>query len=62
MQQVNYLDTLDAEKIILFDEIEGLVYRNCIIKRYDKLINDSSYQSFKFHVSGEISQSWERSL
>lgn len=62
MQQVNYLDELEAEKILLFDEIEGLVYRNCIIKRYDKLINNNSYQSFKFHVSGEISQSWERSL
>ena len=62
MQQVDYLDTLEAEKMLLFDEIEGLVYRNCIIKRYDKLINNDSYQSFKFHVSGEISQSWERSL
>jgi organic radical activating enzyme len=60
MQKVEYLDLLDAEKLILFDEIEGLKYRDCIIKRYDKLINNNSYQSYKFHVDGEISQSWER--
>jgi len=60
MQKVEYLDKLHTKKIILFDEIEGLIYRDCIIKRYDKLINNNSYQSFKFHVDGEISQQWER--
>ena len=60
MQKVDYLDILEAEKLVLFDEIEGLLYRGCIIKRYDKLLNDNSYQSYKFHVDGEISQSWER--
>lgn len=60
MQSVPYLDTLGAKKIKLFDEIEGLKYMGCIIKRYDKVINDNAHQSLKFHVDGEISNSWDR--
>ena len=60
MQTIDYLDELRAENIVLFDEIEGLIYRNCIIKRYDRIINNNAYQSYKFHVDGEISQTWER--
>ena len=62
MQNVYYLDTLNAEKLVLFDEIEGLKYRGHIIKRNDKVIKENPYQSYKFHVDGEISQSWDRKL
>ncbi len=58
-QTVEYLDDLEAEKIILFDEIEGLIYRNCIIKRYDRLINKNAKQSLKCHTDGIISDSWK---
>ena len=61
-QEVDFLDNLPAEKVILFDEIEGLIYRNYIIKRYDRLINPSSHQSYKCHVDGEISNTWDRNL
>lgn len=60
MQKVDYLDSLEGEKSVLFDEIEGLTYRGCIIKRSEKIINNNSFQSYKFHVDGEISQSWKR--
>lgn len=59
MQKVGYLDKLPAEKLLLFDEIEGLLYRGYVIKRYDKIIKNNSYQSLKFHVDGEISHSWD---
>ena len=61
-QSVTYLENLNAEKVILFDEIEGLIYNGFVIKRYDKVINDNSFQSLKMHVDGEISRSWFRSL
>jgi len=60
MQKVDYLDDLPAEKLLLFGEIEGLLYRDCVIKRYDRLVKNNAYQSFKFHVDGEISNSWDR--
>ena len=59
-QQVDYLDELEAKRIILFNEIEGQIYRNCIIKRYDKLVNKNAEQSLKCHVDGTISYSWDR--
>lgn len=59
-QKVNYLDALNGEKFTIFGELEGLNYRGIIIKRNDKQIGINSYQSYKFHVDGEISQSWER--
>lgn len=59
-QKVDYLDKLDCEKVLLFNEIEGLIYRNSIIKRYDKLVNPSALQSFKVHVDGKISKNWKR--
>ncbi|MEK7574154.1 MAG: radical SAM protein [Patescibacteria group bacterium] len=61
-QAVGYLDELKARKIVLFDEIEGLIYRDCIIKRYDRPINPAAYQSIKIHVDGEISHSWDRNF
>ena len=61
-QDVQYLDDLDVDKFILFNEIEGIKYRNCIIKRYDKILNKNAYQSLKFHVNGELSNSWERNI
>jgi organic radical activating enzyme len=60
MQAVGYLDEINAKKVVLFDEIEGLIYRGYIIKRYDRVINKNAHQSFKFHVDGEASQKWER--
>jgi organic radical activating enzyme len=59
-QNVEYLDRLDCEKVILFDEIEGQIYRDCIIKRYDRVVNHNAHQSLKFHVDGEVSNSWVR--
>lgn len=59
-QYVEYLDSLPGEKVVLFNEIEGIVYRNCVIKRYDRVVNNNSHQSLKFHVDGEVSRSWQR--
>lgn len=59
-QTVEYLDGLDADAMVLFDEIEGLKYKGCIIKRNDRLINTNSHQSMKFHINGEVSRTWER--
>jgi hypothetical protein len=61
-QKVDYLDNLDSEYVVLFNEILGQIYRGQIIKRYDKIINFNAYQSYKCHVDGEIKQSWVRSL
>jgi organic radical activating enzyme len=57
-QKVDYLDNLQCEKVILFNEIVGQIYEGCIIKRYDKVINISAKQSLKCHVNGEIKKSW----
>ena len=59
-QDVPYLDYLDCEYIILFNEILGQVYKNTIIKRYDRLINKKAKQSLKVHVDGTISDTWNR--
>ncbi len=56
----SWLDTLDADPVILFDEIEGLVYRGTVIKRYDRVVNASAYQSIKVHANGVINRSWDR--
>lgn len=61
-QKVDYLDQLKGKNIILFNEIEGIIYRDCVIKRFDKIINSNSKQSIKFHVNGEISRSWDRQI
>lgn len=60
-QSVPYLDGLVADSVVLFDEIQGQLYRGAVIKRYDKIVNPNASQSFKCHVDGEISQSWIRS-
>ena len=57
--KVDYLDDLDCEWVVLFNEILGQVYRGCIIKRYDKVINKKAKQSYKCHVDGSINTSWE---
>lgn len=59
-QRVDFLDNLDAKKIVLFNEIEGLIYKGYVIKRYDRIINLNAEQSFKCHVDGTISDGWER--
>ena len=59
-QQVGYLNELDCEWVVLFNEILGQVYRGAIIKRYDRIINPRAHQSFKAHVDGQITQSWDR--
>lgn len=61
-QKLDYLDQLKGKNIILFGEIEGIIYRDCIIKRFDKIVNTNSKQSIKFHVDGEISRSWNRQV
>lgn len=59
-QNVGYIDYLEGETVLLFNEIEGLIYRGAVIKRYDRLVNPSAVQSFKAHVDGVISNSWNR--
>jgi hypothetical protein len=59
-QSVPYLDSLDCEWVVLFNEILGQVYRGTIIKRHDRIINVHAHQSFKVHVDGRISQTWTR--
>ena len=60
MQHVSYLDSLPVSKIVLFDEIEALIYRGAIIKRYDRVVNENAEQSYKSHVNGNINRSWVR--
>ena len=60
-QRVDYLDDLDCEWVVLFNEMLGQIYRGAIIKRYDRIINKKAHQSFKAHVDGFITQSWDRS-
>lgn len=57
---VDYLDNLQCTEIILFNEIVGQIYKGCIIKRYDKIVNKNAEQSYKCHVDGKITTSWER--
>lgn len=56
----NYLDDLEGERIDLFGEIEGILYRNCLIKRPERVICENIPQSLKAHVDGTINRSWER--
>lgn len=58
-QKVDWLDYIPFEWTgVLFDEILGHIYKGCIIKRYDKIVNHNARQSFKCHIDGTISQSW----
>jgi hypothetical protein len=57
-----YLDALPCEWVVLFNEILGQIYNGATIKRYDRVINKIAHQSFKCHVDGEISDTWERNL
>ena len=59
-QKVEYMDALDCEWVVLFNEILGQVYRRAVIKRYDRVINPVAHQSYKAHVDGTITQSWNR--
>lgn len=57
-QHVPYLDQLDSEYIVLFNEILGQIYRGHIIKRYDRVINSNAEQYYKFHVDGTLTKEW----
>lgn len=59
---VPYLNQIDCEWVILFNEIMGQIYRDAIIKRHDLVVNNQASQLYKIHVNGEISKSWERTL
>ncbi len=61
MHLVEYLNDLEGKRVVLFNEIEGLIYRGKVIKRHDVIVNETAGQSIKVHVTGEISHSWERS-
>ena len=54
------MDTLDAKKVILFNELEGLVYKNALIKRYDKVLNYNAEQSYKCLTDGRILRTWKK--
>jgi hypothetical protein len=56
----DFLNGLDCKWLVLFNEILGQKYRGAIIKRYDRVINKCSHQSYKWHVDGKVSQSWDR--
>ena len=58
----SWLETLDADHVTLFDEIEGLVYRGAIIKRHDRVISTSAHQSIKVHANGMVNRSWDRTV
>jgi len=59
---VPYLDLLPwSEWVVLFNEMIGQIYRGHIIKRCDMIINKKAAQSFKCHVDGKITRSWDRS-
>lgn len=54
-----WIDNLDAEKIILFDFIPAQIYRGHLIKRYDIEGPDlPTLDSFKCLVDGEITRNW----
>lgn len=56
----NWLDEIDAQKVVLFNVIEGLIYRNTVIGRNDKILNPTPKHSYKCQVDGLINQSWIR--
>ena len=56
----SFLDDLPCEWVVLFNEILGQKYRGTIIKRYDKVVNKHAHQSYKWHVDGKVSTSWDR--
>ena len=56
----DFLNDLDCEWVVLFNEILGQKYKDTIIKRYDRIINKKSHQSYKAHVDGVIAQTWDR--
>lgn len=57
-QSVPYLDNLDCEWVVLFNEMAGQIYEGSVIKRYDKVLNLNAVQSYKAHVDGTISRDW----
>lgn len=57
-QNVEYLDSLDCEWVVLFNELLGQLYRGAVIKRYDRIINNKAHQSFKIHPDGQIVPYW----
>ncbi len=59
-QNVAYLDDLECEWVVLFNEMLGQLYKGAVIKRYDKVFHANTYQSLKCHVDGNISNSWNR--
>ena len=59
-QGVGYLDDIDCEWVVLFNEMLGQLYNGAVIKRYDKVFRTTARQSLKCHVDGEISDSWNR--
>ncbi|MDO8507034.1 MAG: radical SAM protein [bacterium] len=59
-QHVSYLDDLECEWIVLFNEMLAQVYRGVVIKRYDRIISRNASQSYKAHVDGTITKSWDR--
>lgn len=58
-KNLDYLKDLGATPVVLFEEIEGLLYRGTIIKLHHvPRINENARQSWKYHVNGTISRTW----
>lgn len=57
----DWLDDIDGEKVVLFNEIEGIIHRGCIIKRYDRVVNENADQSIKVHRNGHVNRTWNNS-
>lgn len=58
-QKIEWIDKLECEwNGVLFDEILGHIYRGCVIKRYDKIVNNNAVQSYKCHIDGTILKYW----
>jgi len=57
----NFVSRLKAEHITVFGEVPALIYRDCVIKRYDCTADAQTpvAQSLKCLVNGQISKTWE---
>ena len=54
------VDKLDAKKVVLFNVVEGLVYRDAVIVRTDVRVNPNPKCAHICQVDGLINQSWVR--
>jgi len=56
-----FVDELEGEHITVFGDVPALLYRNCVIKRYDCTADAFTpvAQSWKCLANGQLSKTWE---